>query len=54
MGLSQDDLAAHLGCSRSLVSLIENGHHEATSDEKAKLAELLKCRVSDIFPKRAA
>lgn len=54
LGLSQDDVAAHLECDRSLVSLIENGRHEPTPEDKAKLAELLKCRVSDIFPKRAA
>jgi DNA-binding XRE family transcriptional regulator len=54
LGLSQDDIAAHLECDRSLVSLIENGRHEATDADKAKIAALLKCRVRDIFPKSRA
>lgn len=54
LGLSQEDVAAHLDCDRSLVSLIENGRHDVSPEDKAKLAALLQCRVSDIFPKKVA
>jgi DNA-binding XRE family transcriptional regulator len=52
--MSQSVVAAVLECSASRVSLVENGHYDLTANEKAKLAEHFKCRVSDIFPKKRA
>lgn len=50
--ISQMEVAAHLGCGHNRYWRIENGFQEPTDAEKVALAELFRCRVSDIFPIR--
>lgn len=50
MGLTQDELAAKSGVSRTTISLIERGVAESTKTSTLeKLAKALECTVQEIF-----
>ena len=49
--IKQENLEAKTHISQSRISLIENGHVNATKKEMEKLAKALGVRVGDIWPK---
>lgn len=49
MGLSQSDLADMLDVTQGAISQWENGENSPRADKLPKLAEALKCKVSDLF-----
>jgi transcriptional regulator with XRE-family HTH domain len=49
-GLRQYELASHLGCSASYLSMVENGRMEPTEEFKAKAAAVLQIEVKALFP----
>jgi transcriptional regulator with XRE-family HTH domain len=53
LGMSQTDVASRLSRTASWLSLIENGYYEPDDRERERLAEILRCRVADIFPEAA-
>ncbi len=49
-GFTQFDIFLKAGIPQSRLSLIENGYIQPKDEEKLKLAKVLKCRITDIFP----
>lgn len=47
--LTQDQLANLVSCSRQTISSIEKGKFKPSVELALKLANILKCRVEDIF-----
>ncbi len=50
-GIRQYELANHLGCSASYLSMVENGRMEPTEEFKIKAAAVLHLEVEILFPK---
>jgi transcriptional regulator with XRE-family HTH domain len=50
LGLSQHAVASQMRKSASWLSLVEHGIYEPDEWERNRLAEILHCQVSDIFP----
>ena len=48
--LSQMELARRSRVSTNRIWRFENGYAEATSDEQARLAKVLRIEVSELFP----
>jgi transcriptional regulator with XRE-family HTH domain len=51
-GLSQKELAGHLGISQSLMCEIEGGRRNATPDKLLVMARVLRCQVEDLQAQR--
>ena len=49
-GLSQSELARRAGIAESNLSKIENGLWQAWPKAKRRLAQVLKVRISELFP----
>lgn len=49
-GLSQDDLADHIGLSRSSISNIENGNHSVLVHVLYDMAKALEISTVDLLP----
>ena len=49
-GLSQWDISLKTGIPQSKISLFERGYLLPREDEREKLAEVLSCEESDLFP----
>lgn len=47
--LSQDDLSKELSVSRQTLSAIENNKYFPSLELGLKMAQILKCRVEDLF-----
>ena len=48
-GINQRELAKKIGIHETLLSLIANGHFNANSSQKAKIARALKTPVAEVF-----
>lgn len=48
-GLTQAELAQHVGVSRKTINTVENGVFIPSTLLALKLADALKCRVEDLF-----
>lgn len=51
--LTQDQVAAVVGCTRPNVTLIEAGSHQPTLAFLRQFARLVKCKVDDILSEAA-
>ncbi len=51
-GMKQYELANRLGCSASLLSMVENGRTEPTVEFKEKAAAILNLDADVLFPKK--
>jgi len=49
-GLNQWDISVKTGIPQSKLSLVERGYIDLREDEKKKIAKVLGCKVTDIFP----
>lgn len=49
-GLNQWDISLKTGISQSKLSLVERGYIDLREDEKKKIAKVLNCKVTEIFP----
>jgi len=49
----QANFAAALGLHQSFLSEVIRGRRQVTPEEQNRWAELLDCKVSDIFPEQA-
>ena len=47
-GMTQQELAQHLGIGRDRLLRIEHGYARPTPEEARQLAAALKCKVSDL------
>lgn len=47
-GLSQDEVAGHLGVSRSAISLIESGLRRVSAEELSRLAKLYQTTMESL------
>ena len=47
-GFSQEEVASHLGISRSAVSLLETGNRRLEALELRKLARLYQCKMEEL------
>ena len=50
-GITQNELAEKAGVTRVYVGLIERGETSITLEKVYRLAEALKCDVSDLLPR---
>ncbi len=50
-GITQNELAEKTGVTRVYVGLIERGETSITLEKVYRLAEALKCDVSDLLPR---
>ncbi|HEV7886884.1 MAG TPA: helix-turn-helix transcriptional regulator [Acidimicrobiales bacterium] len=48
-GLLQEDVSLRCGFNRAYLSVIEHGQRNPTVLTVAKIAEVLECKVSDLF-----
>ena len=53
-GLNQWDISVKTGIPQSKLSLIERGYVDPKKDEKRKIAKVLGCKVSEVFPDETA
>lgn len=51
VGLTQNDLAVKLGVDRSTVAKWETGEAFPRADKLPQLAEILGCKIDDLFDK---
>jgi putative transcriptional regulator len=52
-GLTQQQLAEHLGVSRQTVISIENGRHRPSLDLAFDLAEFFEVTIEELFARRS-
>ena len=52
VGLTQEQLADKLGVERTTVAKWETGEASPRADKLPKLAEVLGCRIDDLFEKK--
>lgn len=53
-GLNQWDISVKTGIPQSKLSLSERGYVDPKKDEKRKIAKVLGCKVSEVFPDETA
>ena len=53
-GLNQWDISVKKGIPQSKLSLSERGYVDPKKDEKRKIAKVLGCKVSEVFPDETA
>jgi putative transcriptional regulator len=49
VGLSQADLADHVGVTRQTINAVERGRYDPSVELVFKLAAFFECRVEDLF-----
>ena len=53
-GLNQWDISVKTGIPQSKLSLIERGYIDPKEEEKRKIAKVLGCKVTEMFPDETA
>ena len=53
-GLTQQQLADKLACSRSTIGMYENGSREPSFETAEYIADVLNCRLDDLIGKKEA
>jgi len=53
-GLNQWDISVKTGIPQSKLSLIERGYIDPKEEEKRKIAKVLGCKVTEVFPDETA
>ena len=53
-GLNQWDVSIRTGICQTKLSLIERGYIDPKEGEKKRIAKVLGCKVSEVFPNETA